>query len=315
MKTNPKSKESASNYSPIKMSIYLMKNYGVIVLLKGVIQYFYNKFKGSQINLTNERVLTVNGYQMAVIPNDKGISRDLTIYKLREPLTTNLVSKFLKEGMICLDIGSNIGYYALLESQLVGQNGKIFAIEPSPLNYKFLERNSKMQEPFNITTFNFAASNKTSKLNFLLDDNSNHSRVIDDNENISSDSIIEISAKKIDDFIQEQRITKCDLFRMDVEGHEAEIYEGARDSIKQLRPRLVIEFHKTLMGYEKSKILLNSFKEDNYDVKYFYPRELDIPIVGNLNDIKEIGIDEVIDKFEKDLLPDVFHLHLENICK
>ena len=89
-------------------------------------------------------VVQVNGYKLSVIPNDTGISSELLMFKTHEPLTTKLISKKLTSGMICLDIGSNIGYYALLEHKLVGKEGKVIAIEPSPLNFQYLQKNIKL---------------------------------------------------------------------------------------------------------------------------------------------------------------------------
>ena len=52
--------------------------------------------------------------------------------------------------MVCLDIGANIGYYVTLESKMIGDQGKIIAIEPSPLNFDYLKRNMMLQTTKNI---------------------------------------------------------------------------------------------------------------------------------------------------------------------
>ena len=44
----------------------------------------------------------------------------------------------IKKGNKVIDVGANIGYYALLENKIVGRNGQVIAIEPSPENYKML---------------------------------------------------------------------------------------------------------------------------------------------------------------------------------
>jgi hypothetical protein len=61
---------------------------------------------------------------MLLIPNDKGISSELLLFRTHEPLSTKILKKLL-EHMTCIDIGSNIGYYALLERKIVGEKGKV----------------------------------------------------------------------------------------------------------------------------------------------------------------------------------------------
>ena len=70
--------------------------------------------------------------------------------------------------MTILDIGSNIGYYAILESKLIGSTGKIFSIEPSPQNFKLLQENLEIQDTNNFQIFNLAIGNKNEKLEFLI---------------------------------------------------------------------------------------------------------------------------------------------------
>jgi hypothetical protein len=54
--------------------------------------------------------VTVLGNQIAVLPKDPGISRELALYKVHEPLATRLLMQTLEPGMNVVDIGSNIGW-------------------------------------------------------------------------------------------------------------------------------------------------------------------------------------------------------------
>jgi hypothetical protein len=83
----------------------------------------------------------VHGLKYYVHPHDPGISRELTVYHIHEPNATGLFRNHVKEGMHVVDIGSNLGYYALLAATLVGPKGRILAIEPEPQNYELLTMN------------------------------------------------------------------------------------------------------------------------------------------------------------------------------
>src|SRR5437879_13308135 len=83
----------------------------------------------------------VHGSVLTVLPGDHGISRELAAYRTHEPLASKLLQKFLKPGMNLVDIGSNLGYYALLEARTVGGAGRVIAIEPVAGNFAQLSKN------------------------------------------------------------------------------------------------------------------------------------------------------------------------------
>lgn len=302
----------SENNSTWYLARYMYRNYGVMTFLRGVLFYIYRKLKRYGLDISQQHILQVNGYKISIIPNDEGISAALSIFKIHEPLTTKIISKVLKIGMFCIDIGSNIGYYALLESKIVGETGKVIAIEPSPINFKYLEINSKLQKPNNIETYNFAVAQTDATVKFLINEKSNWSKVLENSNDITQDtSVISVPAKQLDTFFSEKKIPKLDFLRMDVEGYELNIYNGARKTIQNFKPSLLIEVHRHFLGLRKTKEFLLLLKDDGYEIKYFIPRELDIPIVGNSSAIMSLTIQEILEKIDKNLLPDVFHIFLE----
>ena len=66
--------------------------------------------------------------------NDKGLSRTLILFGERELDHKIILEKVLKKNMKILDIGSNIGYYLLIERNLIGRKSKIIAVEPVPVS-------------------------------------------------------------------------------------------------------------------------------------------------------------------------------------
>jgi len=234
------------------MAKYMLKNYGFITFLRSVIFFLYRKIKRTSIDISKKHVITVNGYPITLIPNDEGISASLLMFKTHEPLTTQLISGILKKGMYCVDIGSNIGYYALLESKIVGSEGKVISIEPSPTNFKLLEENISLQKLHNIIAYNFAAGNKEGNVRFMIDEKSNWCKVVDDKE--ISDKIINIESKALDNFFEELSVDRIDFLRMDVEGYEANILEGAQKTIQKFKPIIssfsYIEFTRSSLNVE-----------------------------------------------------------------
>ena len=125
--------------SAIKQCQAFSKRFGSFKALKLFYFLYYGKFKKFNLDINKERVAKIKtGYDILVMPNDPGISLELSIYGIHEPITTKIISRKLKKGMVCVDIGANIGYYALLESKSVGRDGKVIEIEPTPIVFNYL---------------------------------------------------------------------------------------------------------------------------------------------------------------------------------
>ena len=281
-------------------------------MVKAVIYYLYDSVKKRNLDFKQENIIQVNDYQMKIIPNDKGISSELMIYGNHEPLTTQIILKELDEGMNCLDIGSNIGYYALLESKKIGQSGKVWAIEPSPENFSTLEENIRLQNVGNIRAFNFAIGDKNGEVEFVISKKSNWSKVKSKNDSIGlDDKIINVPLKTLDSFSIENNLKRVDLLRMDVEGYENKIILGSIQFLKQFKPIVMIEIHKRIMGESETRKILEKFKETDYENKFFIPRIFDSQIIGSKKDIKQISIDDLLRNLDNDVLPDTFQLTLK----
>jgi FkbM family methyltransferase len=238
------------------------------------------------------------------------------MFGTHEPLSTELFKQFLKPEMVCLDVGSNIGYYVCLESQIIGSKGKILAIEPSPLNYKYLEKNVKLQNQKNIELFNFACGNQDGEIKFLVSNRSNWSRVAsDDLIDAPPDAIIdtvEIPIKQIDSFVNEQNLEKLDFVRMDVEGYERNILDGMKNTLEKFKPLLQLEIHLFIMGHDATKELLDFFTKMGYVVTYYIPREMDVPLLGDMNDVKKFSFQQLNALLKADKLPMNFMLFLKH---
>jgi len=291
---------------------YFLKQHGIKVTLIGISCYIYWQLKKLRYDLSKEHTISVNGCKLSLIPNDAGISEELLIFNTHEPFSTKVLSNNLHEGMVCLDVGGNLGYYATLESKQVGSSGRIIAIEPSPLNFKYLTNNLALQNPNNFEVFNYACGNRNGEVHFMISEHSNTSWVLKDGEKaLPGMSLIKVPVIKLDDFLKNKEINRIDLLRMDVERYEVEVLEGAKELLRNFHPQIQIEVHSERLGPQNTKKVLEVFRREGYKKTYFIPRELDFAIVGNKNDMKKTTIDELIVNLKNNLLPRCFILFLE----
>jgi FkbM family methyltransferase len=166
-----------------------------------------------------------------------------------EPETFKFVMKQIKNCKVFVDVGANIGGYAIRAAKYC----KVYAIEPLPRNYKILKINEKLNN-VKINSFNIAAGNKNGKVKLYYTPG---------NWGISSikyeqKAFIEVEMKPLDKIINEESI---DLTKIDVEGAEDLVLEGARNCLRRTK-MLIIEYHKHSI-FNVYKIL----KEEGFSYK------------------------------------------------
>jgi len=166
-----------------------------------------------------------------------------------EPETFKFVMKQIKNCKVFVDVGANIGGYAIRAAKYC----KVYAIEPLPRNYKILKINEKLNN-VKINSFNIAAGNKNGKVKLYYTPG---------NWGISSikyeqKAFIEVEMKPLDKIINEESI---DLIKIDVEGAEDLVLEGARNCLRRTK-MLIIEYHKHSI-FNVYKIL----KEEGFSYK------------------------------------------------
>jgi FkbM family methyltransferase len=82
----------------------------------------------------------------------------------RERNETNLMKKIIHKGDITVDIGANIGWYTTLFSRLVGECGKVIAVEAMPETFNMLKQNLKLNGcTKNVNLLNIMCSDSTGK--------------------------------------------------------------------------------------------------------------------------------------------------------
>jgi FkbM family methyltransferase len=231
---------------------------------------FRNRKKGREI------IVEINNrYNMYLNLDDKGVCSELGINKTREVFSTEYFQKIITEDMAIIDIGANIGYYALLESQLVAK-GHVYAIEPVPENYNLLQKNIDLNECKNISTYNFAIGNVNGFLDMYVYDKCNWSsftRIPD--QNIVN--IIQVPIMTLDAFIESHVSSHPCFIRMDVEGFEYEILKGALTTLRTICPLIIcIEMHPQLMSEDKVAECIHLMKDNRFCVKSIF-LEMDSP--------------------------------------
>jgi len=240
------------------------------ILLQNLSPYFGKKVKYISYRFfsgSKSVVADINGSKMWLNIGDKGVYPQLLLYGKREPFCTDYLinSGVLKEGDVVLDIGANIGYYVLLESKLVGDLGKVYAIEPVSSNIKALKRNLKLNDRENIEIFHLAVNGKDGKSQIYISDSCNLSAM---ERSLVTGNIIgveEVDVVTVDSFLKDKNIP--DLIRMDVEGYECNIIRGMAKTLQE-NTKILMELHPTKVSKEQLEEMFETLKANNFKVKF-----------------------------------------------
>jgi len=220
-------------------------------------------------------MVIVHKQKMFLSVDDRGISKELACYQSHEPLSTQVLRTMLSPGETVIDIGANIGYYALLESQLVGSEGEVIAIEPSPSNVSLLTLNMKVNKIQNLRIINVAIGDYDGEGKLYLSNACNWNSLICQRE-LNQTSSVTVKVRSIDSLLKEINI-RPSLIRMDIEGYETNAIAGMINTLNNYAPRLMIELHPQLIGGKAIRELIELLKSVNYKTCCAISKERDFP--------------------------------------
>jgi len=210
-------------------------------------------------------IRNVQGYKMLLDVSKKGIHRHLFLHGNHEPECTRIFREMLPKGARVVDIGANIGYYALIEAQVAQ---KVYAIEPEPQNLELLRESIKLNScGSRIEIHELAISNTIGKTWLHISDYPNEHRLRTSSD-VQQARDIEVGSTTLDEFVRDKEF---DVIRMDLEGGEWFVIKGMTKILSENKPLLLfIEIHPTLIkdyGGD-AMVLLQTLLDSGFKIRY-----------------------------------------------
>ncbi len=168
---------------------------------------------------------------------DAYISRDIREKGLWEPEETQFILSSLCPGMSFVDVGANIGYFSLLASRMVGEQGKVFAFEPDPANFELLQKNCALNDCDNVGLYKKALSNGNATGSLYLSEFNKGDHTIYECDG-QRDSI-PIELVRGGDFFS-GKLDRIDFLKVDTQGAEYQVLDGLDPIIKASLPGLIL---------------------------------------------------------------------------
>ncbi len=191
----------------------------------------------------------MGGSKVVSRPGETGITGNIYC-GLHEFADMAFLLHVLRDEDLFVDVGANVGSYTVLACSVVGAKGYCF--EPVPSTYERLLTNIRLNDMVDrVVSRNIALGNSYGKINFSSDENCmNH--IIADNE--VSKGQVSVHISKLDEEIKEVPF----LIKIDVEGYETPMLEGAQKTLeKEGVCCVIVELNGSgnRYGYDESKIL------------------------------------------------------------
>ena len=180
-----------------------------------------------------------------------------------------------------IDIGANFGYFSLLASSFVGDEGHVFSFEPEAYNYKCLTNNINLNNRKNITALNLALGNVERSSLLYLDKTNDGGHTLWGIRKETYDKIGEhepeiqiVNEYLLDNLAFEKPFSSIKIIKIDAEGWDHNILMGAVNTIKKFNvPIILAEVYAE--GLEKSgsseRIYRRFMKELGYNMYVAHP--------------------------------------------
>ncbi len=146
------------------------------------------------------------------------------------------MTKTVHAGTVAYDIGANVGFYTLLFSVLVGDQGSAVAFEPVLSNVAFIQRHLQLNHRRNVQVYQVALGQTTGEALLELGVNNSMAR-------LSATGSVRVPLYRLDDWRQQFQARPPTYLKIDVEGAEAEVLDGARLTLIEYRPAIFLATH------------------------------------------------------------------------
>jgi FkbM family methyltransferase len=191
----------------------------------------------------NTAVQFVEGREvdLYVMRSDPVVAREIIATREYEPHVTRCIKQCLRPGSVFVDVGANVGFHTLLGARIVGDHGKVFALEPNPDNVKVLALNARHAGASNVKLYPFAASASEGLLSLMSIVSIGSTKGLTDDDLRYLGDVQVVYSVTLDGLLA--RESRVDLVKCDVDGHDLQVMRGSLELLRRARPSVIAEFN------------------------------------------------------------------------
>jgi FkbM family methyltransferase len=214
--------------------------------------------------------LVVDGVTLAVDTADNSVSEPMIRNREYEPEVTRVLRDVVRPGMTVVDIGANIGFFTALCAGLVGETGRVVAVEPNSENCRLILRTAEINLFMNVHLLPVALAEANGWSHFVNHLGSNGSLGEAPGNDLVGGWGQIVPVLRGDAVID----GPIHVVKMDVEGAEARVVRGMAGLIEAHRPVVVTEASQEMLRRVSDCSLadyLAWFEERDYELHLITP--------------------------------------------
>lgn len=202
------------------------------------------------MNSSKELTVDIGGNKYMITSDDDYLEH---IRNGFEPEMVDLFRVLATNSNTIVDIGANIGCTSILFGELAKN---VYAFEPSPTTFLFLEKNISKSGKTNINLKNIGIGAEHCESTLTFSPFNRSGGFVSNRTQASIGSTVEkIVIKKLDEVIISLEIQSIDFIKIDVEGFEGRVLSGATKSLCSYKPIVLLELnHWCLNAFQRTSI-------------------------------------------------------------
>lgn len=192
-------------------------------------------------------------YNVKTYLHSSSAAQKLLAGKYKPELDVAVFEHFIQSNNCVFDIGANIGMFSVLAARLVGENGRVYAFEPTYKTFGCLLENITLNKVNNVFPVLGAVSNGNGSV-FLHDhEYSKEQNYID----INSADGLRVQTYRLDTYLKNITEQKINFLKIDVEGAELLVLRSLGDRLKDIETVYVeyVSENYSAFGYTKEDIV------------------------------------------------------------
>jgi FkbM family methyltransferase len=153
----------------------------------------------------------------------------------------DLLTALIQPGDVVVDVGAHCGLYALEAALRTTEKGRVIAIEPDARSFNLLEQNidrNQLRPP--IQSLSVCAGNADGRAPFHLSVEASFSGVRDTGR-AAVEKMTQVDLRSLDSLLDELEISKIDVLKIDAEGSDTDVLEGAGRILRSGDPVVMFE--------------------------------------------------------------------------
>ena len=188
-----------------------------------------------------------------LVPTDDFVGRAVMYFGDLDPKVTWVCDRLLRPGDVMVDIGANLGLVTLLASARVGATGHVHAFEPQPRLLEWLHASLQLNGRRNVTVHGVALGEREGRQTLEIPLHNRGAASLQ--RHAVGDQSIEVPVCTLSACLKTENARSVRLVKLDVEGYEGQVLQGAEPLLQSTPPDAVLfECKGTTAFWERPEV-------------------------------------------------------------